>query len=206
MIRLSDIIRVTRTIAVPDASIKVADPSPIPDVTSAIIADFRATMTQLKCASSERLLREGVSMAQVHIMYTVQRHGVMTMSQLADVLNVSDSNATGLVDRMAERGLVQRDRVPTDRRVVVVRVTPVGQQLLDAVDALSDEIIRAVLAKLDPAQLIGVRQAVADLRAAVDATVEPEAHRYTVSTSIPRSTSSLRGNDLAGQYKEGIEH
>ena len=38
-------------------------------------------------------------MAQIHIMYTVQRHGDMTMSRLADVLNVSDSNATGLVDR-----------------------------------------------------------------------------------------------------------
>jgi DNA-binding MarR family transcriptional regulator len=176
---------------------------PKPDLTAAIIADFRATMTQLKCASSERLLREGVSMAQVHIMYTVQRHGEMTMSQLADVLNVSDSNATGLVDRMAERGFVQRDRVPTDRRVVVVRVTEAGQQLLGEVDALSDEILRSVLGRLDPDQLLGVGQAVADLRAAVDATVELEAHRHAVSTSAPRSPSSMRGTDLASQTAQG---
>ncbi len=152
MIRVCDIIHVTRTIdPAPTAPTTAAIPKR--DLTDAIIADFRATMTQLKCASSERLLREGVSMAQVHIMYTVQRHGEMTMSQLADVLNVSDSNATGLVDRMEERGFVVRDRVPEDRRVVVVKVTDAGERLLGEVDALSDEILRSVLDRLDPAQL-----------------------------------------------------
>ena len=176
------------------------------DLTTAIIADFRATMTELKCASSERLLREGVSMAQVHIMYTVQRHGEMTMSQLADVLNVSDSNATGLVDRMEERGLVSRDRVPEDRRVVVVKTTEAGQRLLSEVDALSDEILRSVLGRLDPGQLLGVGQAVADLRAAVDAVVETEQHRHADSTTPPRSSSTVRGADLANHHTEGIEH
>jgi DNA-binding MarR family transcriptional regulator len=175
------------------------------ELADTIIADFRATMTQLKCASSERLLREGVSMAQIHIMYTVQRNGEMTMSQLADVLNVSDSNATGLVDRMEERGFVVRDRVPEDRRVVVVKTTEAGDRLLNEVDALSDEIFRSVLGRLDPAQLLGVCQAVADLRAAVDAVVESGQHRHVISTTAPRSSSSLRGADLANHHKEGIE-
>jgi len=174
------------------------------DLASTIIADFRATMAQIKCASSERLLREGVSMAQIHIMYTVQRNGEMTMSQLADVLDVSDSNATGLVDRMEERGLVVRDRVPTDRRVVVVKTTDAGQRLLNEADALSDEIFRSVLGRLDPAQLRGVGQAVADLRAAVDAVVESGQHRHPISTTAPRSPSSVRTADLANQDTKGI--
>ena len=174
---------------------------------NAIIADFRATMTQLKCASSERLLREGVSMAQVHILLTVQRQGEVTMSHLADVLNVSDSNATGMVDRMEERGFVVRDRVPEDRRVVVVRVTEAGQRLLREVDALSDDLFRSVLERLAPDQLLGVGQAVADLRAAVDAEVKSDGHCHAISTTTPRSSSSLRGADLANQpAKEGIEH
>lgn len=175
------------------------------DLASTIIADFRATMTQLKCASSERLLREGVSMAQIHIMYTVQRNGEMTMSQLADVLNVSDSNATGLVDRMEERGLVVRERVPEDRRVVVVKTTEAGERLISEVDALSDDILRSVLGRLDPDQLRGVGQAVADLRAAVVSVVESGQHRHPVSTTTPRSPVSLRGTDLANHRTEGIE-
>jgi len=205
MIRVCDIIHVTQTIGAPTTT--AADPEgSARELATAIIADFRATMTQLKCASSERLLRKGVSMAQVHIMYTIERHGEMTMSRLADVLNVSDSNATGLVDRMEERGFVVRDRVPEDRRVVVVKTTEAGKRLLSEVDALSDEILRSVLGRIDPDQLIGVGQAIADLRAAVDSVVEVEAHRHDVSTSAPRSTSSLRGADLANHRTEGIEH
>jgi DNA-binding MarR family transcriptional regulator len=195
MIRACDIIHVTRMISAPGAPTD-GPAATTPDLTSAIKADFRATMSQLKCASSERLLREGVSMAQIHIMYTVQRHGDMTMSRLADVLNVSDSNATGLVDRMEERGFIERDRVPTDRRVVVVRVTDAGRRLLEEVDALSDEIFRSVLDRLDPPQLVGVSRAVADLRAAVDATVGMDVDRHGVSTAAPRSPCSLRGADL----------
>ena len=76
-------------------------------------------MGQIKCASSERLVRLGISMAQLHILYTLQRSGEMPMSRLADVLNVSVSNATGLIDRIEERGFVERTRVPEDRRVVL---------------------------------------------------------------------------------------
>jgi MarR family transcriptional regulator, organic hydroperoxide resistance regulator len=184
IIRVCDIIHVTQTI---DRRAMSATAEGTAGDLAAIIADFRATMTQLKCASSERLLRKGVSMAQVHIMYTIQRNGEMTMSQLADMLNVSDSNATGLVDRLEERGLIVRDRVPEDRRVVVVKATDAGQELLSEVDALSDDILRRVLGRLDPSQLLGVSQAVADLRVAVDAVVESEQHRHPASTTSPRS-------------------
>ena len=83
----------TRTI--PDRPVTGRSPDPY----SAIIADFRASMTMLKCASSERVIRLGLSMAQLHILYTLQRNGQMTMSRLAEVLNVSLSNATGLIDQ-----------------------------------------------------------------------------------------------------------
>ena len=45
----------------------------------------------------------------------------MPMSRLAEMLDVSLSNATGLIDRMEERGFVERIRVPDDRRVVLVQ-------------------------------------------------------------------------------------
>jgi DNA-binding MarR family transcriptional regulator len=185
----------------------VLSPAAIPDrsdPTSAIIADFRATMTQLKCASSERLLRLGVSMAQLHIMFTLQRSGEMPMSRLADILNVSDSNATGLIDRLEERGFIERRRVPTDRRVVLVRVTPDGEAMLREVDALSDELLRSVLTRLPVSQLRGVAHAISALREAVDSTVDsttgPTADRHVTSTTAPRSPANVRGADLAPQH------
>jgi DNA-binding MarR family transcriptional regulator len=195
MIDLRTIVHVKRTISQRpgDArgAIGTADP------TDRIIADFRVTMTQLKCAMSERLLRLGVSMAQVNILYTLQRSGEMPMSRLADVLNVSLSNATGLIDRLEERGYLERTRVPQDRRVVLVSLTAAGAQMLEEQDAMTDGLLRTVLARLKPRQLSTVAQATSDLRAAVEATTAPILDRHPTSTPAPRSTSTVRG--IAGR-------
>ncbi len=151
-------------------------------------------MTMLKCAASERVLRLGISMAQLHILYTLKRNGEMPMSRLAEVLNVSLSNATGLIDRIEERGFVERTGVPEDRRIVLIRVTDAGERMLGEIDALSDELLRSVLGHLDRSKLAGVRQAVASLRDALTiATGSDQPDRHSGSISSPRSSSTLRG-------------
>ena len=147
-----------------------------------IITDFRAAMAELRCIGSERLLRIGVSMSQLHVMSMLDRHGDMPMSRLAEMIDVSLSNATGLVDRMEERGFVERVRVPDDRRVVLVRITKAGRRILDEVEVLRAETLRAVLDRLDPDQLDGIARATADLRdalAAVAATPGATDHDHT---------------------------
>jgi len=150
-----------------------------------IIADFRAAMNQIKCASSERLRRMGISMAQLHILYTLQRSGEMPMSKLADVLQVSLSNATGLIDRIEERGFVERTRVPEDRRVVVIRVTDAGRRMLDEVDAVSTELLRSVFDRIGRNQLSGVGRAIAELRRALEDTTGIPSERHPASTPAP---------------------
>jgi len=137
----------------------------------AIIADFRASIGELKCIGSERLLRQGISMTQLHVMHLLAGHGEMAMSHLAEMLDVSVSSATGIIDRVEERGYVERDRVPTDRRVVLVRITAGGRQMLDDVEGLREEIFERILDRLDETQLQGVAAAMADLRTAVASTL-----------------------------------
>jgi DNA-binding MarR family transcriptional regulator len=181
------IVDVTRTIASATKS----------DLTERIIADFRATMTAIKRAASERLRRTGVSMAQLNILYLLHRTGEMTMSQLAEGLNVSLSNATGLIDRMEERGFIERSRVPEDRRVVLVRMTPIGTQLLDEHDAMTDDLLRTVLERLRPDELAGVASATSALRTAIEASPAPDLDRHAVSTPTPRSATTLRNDTQA---------
>lgn len=134
-----------------------------------IIADFRAAMAELRCIGSEKLVRLGVSMTQLHVMSMLERHGDMPMSRLADMIDVSVSNATGLIDRMEERGYLDRIRVPDDRRVVLVRLSDAGRKLLDDIEMLRTEMLRTVLDRLDPDQLDGLARATADLRDALAA-------------------------------------
>jgi DNA-binding MarR family transcriptional regulator len=196
MIDASRIVHVTQSIS-PGPRTRPATPSlatGAADPLTAIIADFRASMTMLKCASSERVIRLGLSMAQLHILYMLQRNGQMPMSRLAEVLNVSLSNATGLIDRIEERGFVERTRVPEDRRIVLIRVTPQGEKMLEEIDALSDELLRSVLSHIDRSKLAGVRQAAAALRDALaEATGGSPADHHTASMPSPRSSSTLRG-------------
>jgi DNA-binding MarR family transcriptional regulator len=134
---------------------------------AAIAADLRAALGELKCLGSERLVRLGISMTQLHLMHLLDRHGELPMSRLAEMLDVSLSAATGLVDRIEERGFVERIRVPSDRRVVLVRVTADGRQMLEDVEVLRAEMVGRVLDKLDATQLAGVASSMADLRVAV---------------------------------------
>lgn len=134
-----------------------------------IIADFRGAMAELRCIGSEKLVRVGVSMTQLHVMSMLERHGDISMSRLAEMIDVSLSSATGLVDRMEERGYLERLRVPDDRRVVLVRISETGRKLLDEIEVLRTEMLRTVLDRMDPDQLDGLARATADLRGALAA-------------------------------------
>jgi DNA-binding MarR family transcriptional regulator len=142
-------------------------------------------MAELRCIGSERLLRVGVSMTQLHVISMLDRHGDMPMSRLAEMLDVSVSNATGLVDRMEERGVVERVRVPDDRRVVLVRITLAGRTLLDDVEVLRVETLKTVLDHLDEHQLEGMARAAIDLHSAITAVVATPGeldHDHTTET------------------------
>ncbi|MEM1399869.1 MAG: MarR family transcriptional regulator [Pseudomonadota bacterium] len=52
----------------------------------------------------------------------------LKMSQISGVLKVSNGNVTGIVDRLAEEGLLVRVAVPGDRRASLVRLTKRGRQ------------------------------------------------------------------------------
>jgi DNA-binding MarR family transcriptional regulator len=54
------------------------------------------------------------------------------MAQLARLLDLDKSSATGLVDRAERRGLVRRVDVPEDRRAFRVVLTAEGRQLAEA--------------------------------------------------------------------------
>jgi DNA-binding MarR family transcriptional regulator len=176
--------------------------SPGGDQIEPIIADFRTAITTLKVLSNERVLKAGLSMAQINILYTLKRCGEMPMSRLAEMLNVSLSNATGLIDRIEERGYVERTRVPEDRRIVLIRVTAAGEQMLRDLDVLSDDLLRSVLGRLDRAELTAVATAFASIRDALVDAAGGLPDRHGGSIPSPRSSSTLQGGERPTQPQQ----
>jgi len=71
----------------------------------------------------------GLSPVQCHVLHLIEPGQPMAMSRLADVLSCDASNVTGLVDRLEQRGLVQRRASAEDRRVKVLDLTSTGSRL-----------------------------------------------------------------------------
>jgi DNA-binding MarR family transcriptional regulator len=83
----------------------------------------------------------------------LQRHGERTMSELAEVLGAPLSTVSGIGERLARRGLVQRQRRPDDRRVVVVRLTRKGETAAGNLRQQVDGLLRRVAGALTEEEL-----------------------------------------------------
>ena len=142
------------------------------DAVMASFAQFRRALGELRCAASQDVLRSGISMTQIQVLTLLEHHGEMPMSRLADMLGVSFSNATGLIDRMEENGFVERVRRPEDRRVVFVRPAARGREALHEVQLVRDDVMHRLLERLGPEQLARISVAMGDLQTAIVAEAE----------------------------------
>ena len=65
-------------------------------------------------------------MAHVLVMSVIDKAGPIPMTRIAELIGSGLPTATGLVNRMVERGLVRREQDPRDRRLVLVNLTDAG--------------------------------------------------------------------------------
>jgi DNA-binding MarR family transcriptional regulator len=78
------------------------------------------------------------------------------MSELALALRCDNSNVTGIVDRLEDRGLVERRPGERDRRVKMLTITGRGAQIRDALGARLSEPPEP-LAGLSPEDQLALR-------------------------------------------------
>jgi DNA-binding MarR family transcriptional regulator len=71
-----------------------------------------------------------------------------SMSKLAESSHQLTATMTGIVDRLVERGLVERTRHPSDRRALVILLTPAGLKLMETINAAKRSLIMRVLSSL----------------------------------------------------------
>lgn len=60
--------------------------------------------------------------------------GTLPMGSIAEVLSCDASTVTGIADRLEERGLIQRQVDPADRRVKLLALTATGRDLVESID------------------------------------------------------------------------
>ena len=91
-----------------------------------------------------------LSPSQTAALVTIERHGPLTPSELADRERVQRPTVTRVLARLEEAGLVDRAADPADRRSSLVTISPAGSALLREARGRKDAYLARRLEALDP--------------------------------------------------------
>jgi DNA-binding MarR family transcriptional regulator len=80
----------------------------------------------------------------------LRNHPVSPVKDFAATLGVQLSSASGLLDRLAKLGLLKRTHSKEDRRVVLLTLTPKGEQMVDEVRKQKKESVSRIFSTLSP--------------------------------------------------------
>jgi DNA-binding MarR family transcriptional regulator len=104
-------------------------------------ADFTAALAPL-----------GIEPPHVGVLTALEATGPISQSELARIFAVSGAHMVQLVDELEERGLVERRRLPSDRRTQVLHLRPGASERLAAALPLARTVVEKRLAPLTPQQ------------------------------------------------------
>ena len=113
------------------------------------LAWFRYTLRRFLRFSEKAARACGVTPQQHQLMLGIAgftENARATISELAEFLQERNNSVVGLVERAADSGLVRRSAGKTDRRQVVVTLTPRGEEILSTLTSLHHDEARRLRA------------------------------------------------------------
>jgi DNA-binding MarR family transcriptional regulator len=112
--------------------------------------------------------RYQVSAPQLSSLLALYENGPMPPSQIARYIMVNSSTVTGIIDRLEQKGLVERTRISPDRRVITIALTEKGEELAkNAPPPIQKKIVDG-LKKLPPHETEQIIQALTKLTYMLD--------------------------------------
>ena len=109
-----------------------------------------------------------ISKTHMFVLMLLMEHDQVPMSRLAGMLDVSFPSLSGIIDRMEERGLVERIRDANDRRIVLVKSTARGTASVAEVQEMRREYLRKVLRSMGMGERRTCQAAFKAMRRAAD--------------------------------------
>jgi DNA-binding MarR family transcriptional regulator len=98
-------------------------------------------------------LESDITVAQLRVLLVLHTEGPSRMSSIASAIGVALSTATGIVDHLVRKDLVLRDADPQDRRLVICKLSPEGQELANRLWTWGQSQIEKLLESLTAEQL-----------------------------------------------------
>ena len=110
-----------------------------------------------------------LSIGQLKSLFFISNRGTTSLSKLAVALGVTPTNTTGIVDRLLKRGQITRTDSPDDRRVLLLRTTPLGNELITELRQKRKEGLLELFNRLTDEQAMQVAETLKILVNAIEA-------------------------------------
>jgi DNA-binding MarR family transcriptional regulator len=104
---------------------------------------------------SRGLAERGLTESRTHLLWELHQRGPSTQRELADALQVSARNITGLVDALSDTGFVTRQPHPTDRRATLVHFSDRGREVARTLEREQKEFARLLFDAMPDKQFNG---------------------------------------------------
>ena len=113
------------------------------------------TTDQLQCEFTRLFTSQGLSGPQYNVLRILRGAGEVGLPclEIAGQMITRMPDITRLVDRLETAGFVERARTESDRRVVLVKITSAGNELLARLDQPVRELHKKLMAHLSEAEL-----------------------------------------------------
>jgi len=100
------------------------------------------------------LLPHGLTLPQFHLLGALKSSGgVLSTGEIARIMLRASQTVTGLVDRLEEQGLVERQTHPRDRRKANVRITAMGEDRLAEAQPTANRLAESIVSPLTDDEL-----------------------------------------------------
>lgn len=99
-----------------------------------------ATARAIRQAYDRRLGGVGVNLSEASLLAFVSESGPVSQTRLAERLGLGRAATGAAVDRLEAAGLVERQPDPDDRRVWLVTSTPSGDETIERVNGIDQEL------------------------------------------------------------------
>jgi DNA-binding MarR family transcriptional regulator len=107
------------------------------------------------------LLDYDLTLQQIRAFAFILARGKTSISKVGDALGIRPNVATGIIQRLVDRGLIERHEDPVDRRIRLLTVTDRGLALIDELSGIVLAKARELLDRLSDEQLHQMRDILA---------------------------------------------
>lgn len=94
--------------------------------------------------------RHGIGMTEFAILEALLHKGPLLLGEVREKILISGGGVTYVVNRLVEKGLVERQACPGDRRAAYAALTPEGRALIERIFPQHAACLRHALSGLSP--------------------------------------------------------